>query len=390
MQIAKGIEERILKNGSTVYRVRFRLSPSANPTTETFTDLADAIAFRELIKKVGGAAARKIRDASDSSVAIVTLGEALEAYCAHVDTYAAKGTAKGYKSAAYNTWLAFFTESMPIIALSRSDIEKWVAWQREQVVKKSNPPRLYSSKSIKNAQGILSSVLSYAVANKQVSENVARGVKIPSDRVARQPVFLSPEQFESLAREMPERYRAFVTLLYATGMRFGEASALNAEAFDLAASPPTVRVFRAWKKGARQRRYIGSPKSRKAIRTISLPAGIVSLIEPLVIEAQRSGGLVFHSGGGADRRLVESNFLEAFKRAVQRAGLPSATTPHDLRHSHASELIKNGVPLPVIQDRLGHESIQTTVDRYGHISRDSWLSAADVIGEALKLGGVVR
>ncbi len=40
---------------------------------------------------------------------------------------------------------------------------------------------------------------------------------------------------------------------------------------------------------------------------------------------------------------------------------------HDLRHSHASWLIAAKVPLPAIQGRLGHESITTTVDRYGHL-----------------------
>jgi integrase len=40
---------------------------------------------------------------------------------------------------------------------------------------------------------------------------------------------------------------------------------------------------------------------------------------------------------------------------------------HDLRHSHASQLIAEGLPLPVISRRLGHKSIQVTIDRYGHL-----------------------
>jgi integrase len=56
---------------------------------------------------------------------------------------------------------------------------------------------------------------------------------------------------------------------------------------------------------------------------------------------------------------------------------------HDLRHSCASWLIQAGVPLPVIQQHLGHESIQTTVGVYGHLDRRSMQSAADAIGQAL-------
>lgn len=49
---------------------------------------------------------------------------------------------------------------------------------------------------------------------------------------------------------------------------------------------------------------------------------------------------------------------------------------HDLRHTHASRLIDAGVPLPVVQRRLGHESITTTVNTYGHIAVDADARAA--------------
>lgn len=53
---------------------------------------------------------------------------------------------------------------------------------------------------------------------------------------------------------------------------------------------------------------------------------------------------------------------------------------HDLRHTHASRLIEAGVPLPVIQVRLGHESITTTVGTYGHLAVDADLRAVELLG----------
>ncbi|MDX3849451.1 tyrosine-type recombinase/integrase [Streptomyces sp. AK02-01A] len=50
-----------------------------------------------------------------------------------------------------------------------------------------------------------------------------------------------------------------------------------------------------------------------------------------------------------------------------KRGLTKRPRIYDLRHTHASWLIAGKVPLPVIQARLGHESITTTVDRYGHL-----------------------
>jgi integrase len=57
--------------------------------------------------------------------------------------------------------------------------------------------------------------------------------------------------------------------------------------------------------------------------------------------------------------------------------------PHDLRHTHASWLIADGVPLPWVQARLGHENIQTTVSVYGHLQPDAHLQMADAIARTL-------
>jgi integrase len=56
---------------------------------------------------------------------------------------------------------------------------------------------------------------------------------------------------------------------------------------------------------------------------------------------------------------------------------------HDLRHSYASWLIHGGVPLPVIQQTLGHESITTTIGTYGHLDTRSMDVATTVISSAL-------
>jgi integrase len=67
-----------------------------------------------------------------------------------------------------------------------------------------------------------------------------------------------------------------------------------------------------------------------------------------------------------------------------KAGLAKEPRVHDLRHTCASWMIQAGVPLPVIQQHLGHESIQTTIGVYGHLDRRSAQAAADAIGSALQ------
>jgi len=75
----------------------------------------------------------------------------------------------------------------------------------------------------------------------------------------------------------------------------------------------------------------------------------------------------------------------AVKRA-QDAGLKKAPRIHDLRHTCASWMIARNVPLPVIQQHLGHESITTTVNLYGHLDRRDADVAAAVVAAALRDG----
>ena len=68
---------------------------------------------------------------------------------------------------------------------------------------------------------------------------------------------------------------------------------------------------------------------------------------------------------------------------AQRNGLTKTPRFHDLRHTYAAWLISAGVPLPEIQRRLGHESIQTTVDVYGGLLEQAGDLADDAIDAAL-------
>jgi integrase len=87
----------------------------------------------------------------------------------------------------------------------------------------------------------------------------------------------------------------------------------------------------------------------------------------------RDGGPVRYAGS---RRRV-------WDKAVARAKLDPAPTPHDLRHTCAPWMLNAGVPVPVVSLHLGHESIKVTVDIYGDIDRTSARSAADVMAQRL-------
>src|SRR4029079_6248490 len=110
-------------------------------------------------------------------------------------------------------------------------------------------------------------------------------------------------------------------------------------------------------------------------RTIDLPASVLDKLE-------YGREFVFLTPDGRPGR-GNSFYTKVGAPAVTEAKLDPRPRVHDLRHTCASWLIQAGVPLPVIQQHLGHESIQTTIGVYGHLDRRSAQAAADAIGSAL-------
>jgi integrase len=92
--------------------------------------------------------------------------------------------------------------------------------------------------------------------------------------------------------------------------------------------------------------------------------------------------LVFRTGRG--NAIDPSSFWKALREATEAAGL-GHWHPHELRHSAASLLLAQGVPLKVISETLGHSSIAVTADVYGHLLDDARAEAAAAMDRALSV-----
>lgn len=156
-------------------------------------------------------------------------------------------------------------------------------------------------------------------------------------------------------------------------MRWGEATALQAQDLRLGSPAPTASVQRARKRaprGSERSFFLGPPKTKRARRLVALAPAQVDMVKRLT-DGMPPDAFVFRTPTGKAWR--HNNFYNRkWKPAVAaavRAGLPRRPRIHDLRHSHVAWLVAANIPLPAIQARLGHESIQTTIDRYGHLVR---------------------
>jgi integrase len=205
------------------------------------------------------------------------------------------------------------------------------------------------------------------------TQNPCAQTELPdaSDEIQDEMEFLTPGEVKLLASCFTfAKDRRMVTVKYGTGLRYGEITALQRQdIIDLHGPRPRLRVQRAWKKDGHGGYYLGKPKTKKSRRTIRISPSVVAALVEQGIAGLAPDELIW-TGVERNQRLHYSTFGDRWATAVRRAvkaGLEKRPTPHDLRHSHASALIAAGQPLTYIQRRLGHESIQTTSDRYGHL-----------------------
>ena len=122
-------------------------------------------------------------------------------------------------------------------------------------------------------------------------------------------------------------------------------------------------------------------KTRHSRRTVDLSPVLVQRLLALPAGDDPERDFVFRSraGGPLDLDAVQS----AFKRHLQAAGLPDIRF-HDLRHTHASLLIAAGVHPKAIQARLGHASITTTLNTYGHLMPQAFEGVGEKLDSLLQ------
>ncbi len=178
------------------------------------------------------------------------------------------------------------------------------------------------------------------------------------------------------------------------GLRLSELLGLAWDCVELDSDRPALLVRRGLKRVPGHGLVLDDVKTNRSRRTVHLAAPAVSVLrvhrreqaaERLRIGARwpavpLGADLVFRTGRG--NPIDPSSFWKALGEATEEAGL-GRWHPHELRHSAASLLLAQGVPLKVISEMLGHSSISVTADVYGHLLDDARAEAAAAMNRAL-------
>lgn len=131
------------------------------------------------------------------------------------------------------------------------------------------------------------------------------------------------------------------------------------------------------------KRVDAQPKTEAGIRDIRLPKEVIAELQKAYrYKGCILGGYVFHTEKG--NYIITSNVERTWKAVLKEAGLRHRHF-HALRHTHATELLANGVPIIEVSRRLGHAKVSTTLDMYGHKIPGLDVQIADRISDMLQL-----
>jgi integrase len=378
MPTMASLRSRARKNGTPYYAVLYRLQ--GKQTSTSFDDFESASKFCDLATKFGPENALSTLKV-DTTLATLTVAQWLKHHVEHL-TGVDPNTVAKYRAYVRND-LSESLGSLPLTALTRDHIARWIKGMQQP----SADGKAARAKTIANKHGFLAGALNVAVTAGHISANPCVGIGLPRDDDPREMVFLTREDFVHLLSHVTEPWQPMVEFLVASGARWGEVTALRPS--DVNRHNGTVRISRSWKQDTAGGYRLGAPKTKKGNRTINVPMATLDKLDfsKDFLFTNRVGGPVRAQGFSA------RVWAPALKRAwpsVDENGEPVKDLSkllrpriHDLRHTNASWLIQANVPLPVVQQHLGHESITTTVNTYGHLDRRSMEAAADVIGNVL-------
>lgn len=245
-----------------------------------------------------------------------------------------------------------------------------------------------------NARSIISRILQHGVLLQLIQHNPARDIVLPrkqkkdSDKVK----FIEKDDLKKfldyIEKDKLRNYKTnfnyvLYKLLLATGLRIGEACALEWSDIDLING--TINIDKTYSKSIRR---LSTTKSKSGTRLISIDQATVNMLKLYQVRQRQ----FFHEVGGKAPKVVFATPTrkyqntairqDALDRRLKEIGCPRFTF-HAFRHTHASLLLNTGISYKELQYRLGHATLAMTMDIYSHLSKDKEKEAVSYYEKAI-------
>ena len=234
--------------------------------------------------------------------------------------------------------------------------------------------------SAKYPKGIAQQVFDYAIKMNIISDNPMRKVKLPKKKEIVNEVnkFYNTDElkhfFDCVKNYGNMKYLAFFRLLAFTGMRKGEALALNWSDIDF--NKKQVHITKGVVLDENEIPMISTTKTKKSVRTVSLDDESLATLRKWKIEQAKELMSIGINSLNKHQLLFTYDANKLYRPSYSNCWLEQIIkkynlkkiTMHGFRHSHCSLLFEMETPIQVVQERLGHTNIKTTMDIYTHVT----------------------
>lgn len=234
-----------------------------------------------------------------------------------------------------------------------------------------------SKGTIQKVHEIVNGILQKAYEYDILPHNPCRKIKLQlgnieseinkSDKIMYYDVETYKEVMRLIEKE-PLKYRVLIEIAVKTGLRRSEIYGLTQADINFEEKTLSVNKSRHYIKG--QGMVLKTTKTKSSKRTISIPNSLIELLKEYI--SQYPGEYVFNE--------VSTNAISSWwKNWQKKNNIKTIIRFHDLRHTHATLLLSQGVDLKTISERLGHSSISRTMNTYTHVLKEMDRKASNVI-----------
>jgi integrase len=296
----------------------------------------------------------------------VTVGLHLDDYLKHIQTNLKPRTVKRYREAIE----AHLRPAFGKVKLNTLDAQRI----EEIYAKKLNDGLAPASIHVLHA--VLSASLKRAIRLKLVQHNPCKDVEVPRIEREEVKVFEPFEVRALLSAAKDDRLEALWVVALSTGVREGEALALQRGDVNLNAG--TLRISRTVYNGV-----VGTPKSKRSRRTIVLPKMAHTALKRHIRQGDYEEGsaYLFPNGVGKPMWYYTTFINHHWKPLLNRAGVEYKVF-HTCRHHVASTLLSKGLPITSVARFLGHDE-RTLLSTYAHLMPDQMTAVAAAMDQSL-------
>ena len=254
----------------------------------------------------------------------------------------------------------------------------------------------HSKSSIRLDVTILAQAFNFAIKCKYITENPVRGAAIPTKSSIKKEkgklVTISHEEHVRISEVLkiqylhnfvhkhdysaPSRFYMIYNLAYTTGMRVSEIAGLQWNDIDVRNKTISIN------KQLSSKHTLEPPKTESSNRVIEVSDEIIDklleLKEHYKNQNYKSSEFIFPFSQCCTRPITAVTMSRTFTNLIKTLQFNRHLTFHSIRHTHATELLENKIPITVVSERLGHASIMTTLEIYAHPTAASRHQAAYV------------